>query len=134
MASSRASSAAAARSESSPNEVTVFASRYVLKDEAATQSVTLGHHDLEQVPGAHDDVFSLQGKLQCTFKDVRDLLILMTMQWDDTSLEKSQSGQHALLSRDKLSVKQGVQVLRGHVCKANVLDVGRLLCGCAHVR
>jgi len=48
--------AAAARSESSPNEVTVFASRYVLKDEAATQSVTLGHHDLEQVPGAHDDV------------------------------------------------------------------------------
>jgi hypothetical protein len=46
---------AASRSERSLDEVTVFASRYVLKDES-TQSVSFGHHDLEEVPGAHDDV------------------------------------------------------------------------------
>jgi TonB dependent receptor/TonB-dependent Receptor Plug Domain len=44
------------RSERSVDEVTVFASRYVLEDDAASQSVSLGHHDLEEVPGAHDDV------------------------------------------------------------------------------
>ena len=49
-------STAAASREGSLNEVTVFASRYVLEDTAGTQSVTLDHHDLEQVPGAHDDV------------------------------------------------------------------------------
>jgi hypothetical protein len=47
--------AAASGSERSLDEVTVFASRYVLKDEN-TQSVSFGHHDLEEVPGAHDDV------------------------------------------------------------------------------
>jgi len=47
---------AAARSGRSLEEVTVFASRYVLEDQPATQSVSLDRHDLEQVPGAHDDV------------------------------------------------------------------------------
>jgi len=48
--------AGAAVSESSLDEVAVFASRYVLEDQSASQAVSLGHHDLEQVPGAHDDV------------------------------------------------------------------------------
>jgi hypothetical protein len=48
--------AAAAASERSLDEVTVFASRYVLEDQSVSQPVSLGHHDLEQVPGAHDDV------------------------------------------------------------------------------
>jgi len=38
------------------DEVTVFASRYVLEDQSTGPGVSLGHHDLEQVPGAHDDV------------------------------------------------------------------------------
>jgi hypothetical protein len=37
------------------NEVTVFASRYVLKDEANQESASFGHNDLEQVPGAQED-------------------------------------------------------------------------------
>lgn len=48
--------AAVPRSVRSVDEVTVFASRYVLEDKAGIQSVSLGHHDLEEVPGAHDDV------------------------------------------------------------------------------
>jgi outer membrane receptor protein involved in Fe transport len=48
--------AAASRSEPSLEEVTVFASRYVLEDQAVSLPVSFSHHDLEQVPGAHDDV------------------------------------------------------------------------------
>jgi outer membrane cobalamin receptor len=48
--------AASPRSEHSLDEVAVFASRYVLEDQSVSQAASLGHHDLEQVPGAHDDV------------------------------------------------------------------------------
>ncbi|MDB6104867.1 MAG: hypothetical protein JWO52_4866 [Gammaproteobacteria bacterium] len=53
--------AGAAAIERSLDEVTVFASRYVLEDQAVSQPVSLGHHDLEQVPGAHDDVMRAIG-------------------------------------------------------------------------
>jgi hypothetical protein len=51
----------------------------------------------------------------------------MAVQGHHATLAKDQSGQHALFARDKLAVEQRIQVLGGHLRKANVLDVRRLL-------
>ena len=77
----------------------------------------------QNFPGVHDDIFPLQGEFQCTFQDVSDLFILMAMQWHDAPCSEYQSGKHALLTRDELSVKQRIQMFRGHVFKPNMLDV-----------
>jgi hypothetical protein len=45
------------------------------------------------------------------------------MQWHDAPCPEYQSGKHALLTRDELSVKQRIQMFRGHVFKPNMLDV-----------
>jgi outer membrane receptor protein involved in Fe transport len=47
--------APARASEHAPDEVTVFASRYVLKDAAITELASFRHDDIQQVPGAQED-------------------------------------------------------------------------------
>jgi hypothetical protein len=47
--------APAPSSEHALDEVTVFASRYVLSDEQISESASFGHGDLERAPGAQED-------------------------------------------------------------------------------
>jgi hypothetical protein len=57
----------------------------------------------------------------------------VAVQWHDTTCAKYQPRQHALFTRDKLPIKQRIQMLRGHVFKANVLDVRQIFFrDCAH--
>ncbi|HVW69615.1 MAG TPA: TonB-dependent receptor plug domain-containing protein, partial [Steroidobacteraceae bacterium] len=51
----QAAAAAARANEAALEEITVFASRYVLKDEQMSAAGSYGHDDIEQVPGTEQD-------------------------------------------------------------------------------
>jgi hypothetical protein len=89
--------------------------------------------DYEDFPGPHDHLSPRQGELQRAFEDIGDLFILVAVQRHDTACAKYQPCQHALFTRDKLPIKQRIQMLRGHIFKANVLDVRQIFSrDCAH--
>ncbi len=78
----------------------------------------------EHFPGTHDDLFSIDRKLQRAIQDVRHLLIVMLMHGDVGSLFQEHARKHQFVAHDHFAVDQVVQFFAFHFVPRDVFAFG----------
>jgi hypothetical protein len=79
--------------------------------------------DGEDFPSANDNFLAIDPKLQSAFENVRDLLVVVTVQGNDAALFHEHAGDHDVSTHHKVPLQKWIQVFNRNCVPRNVLKL-----------